>query len=115
MILKGVKEMASVNYTLRINEVDKQNAEQVFKNLGMSFATGINIYLKTVGRQKKIPFILEVNDADMQKKEARKRFKENMRAMQEQSVINGTDNMTMDEIDDIIAEVREEKRRETNV
>ena len=107
--------MASVNYTLRINEVDKQNAEQVFKNLGMSFATGINIYLKTVGRQKKIPFILEVNDADMQKKEARKRFKENMRAMQEQSVINGTDNMTMDEIDDIIAEVREEKRRETNV
>jgi len=112
--LKGVAIMATVNYTLRINEADKQNAEQVFKDLGMTFATGINIYLKTVGRQRKIPFILET-DSDVYKKEAKKRFKENMQAMQEQSVINGTDNITMDEIDDIIAEVLEEKRREINV
>ena len=31
-------------------------------------------------------------------------------AVQEQSVINGTDKITMDEINDIIAEVRREKR-----
>ena len=36
-------------------------------------------------------------------------FKKNLKAMQEQSVKNGTDKMTMDEIDDIIAEVRKEK------
>jgi len=50
--------MATVNYTLRIDENDKQIAEQVFKGLGMTFATGINIYLKTVGRQQEIPFEL---------------------------------------------------------
>ena len=33
-----------------------------------------------------------------------------MRSIQEQSVINGTDNLTMDEIDEIIAEVRREDK-----
>ena len=57
--------MSTINYTLRLDEVDKQNAEQVFKGLGMSFATGINVYIKTVGRQKKIPFVLSLNDKDI--------------------------------------------------
>ena len=50
--------MATVNYSLRVDETDKQRAEQVFKALGMTFSTGINIYLKTVGRQQRIPFNL---------------------------------------------------------
>lgn len=54
--------MATVNYTLRIDESDKQNAEQVFKELGMTFATGINIYIKTVSRQQRIPFDLALNE-----------------------------------------------------
>ena len=54
--------MASVNYTLRIDESDKQNAERVFKDLGMTFSTGINIYIKTVGRQQRIPFELALTE-----------------------------------------------------
>ena len=53
--------MPTVNYSLRIDETDKQMAEQVFKALGMTFSTGINIYLKVVGRQKKIPFDLALD------------------------------------------------------
>ena len=53
--------MATTNYTLRVDNVDKQRAEQVFKELGMTFATGINIYIKMVSRQKKIPFELALN------------------------------------------------------
>jgi len=53
--------MATSNYTLRVDDVDKQRAEQVFKELGMTFATGINIYIKTVSRQQKIPFELSLN------------------------------------------------------
>jgi len=56
--------MPTVNYTLRIDETDKYNAETVFKGLGMSFATGINIYLKIVGRQQKIPFVLALNEQE---------------------------------------------------
>jgi len=53
--------MATTNYTLRIDDKEKQKAEQVFKELGMTFATGINIYIKTVSRQQKIPFELNLN------------------------------------------------------
>lgn len=54
--------MASTNYTLRIDEGDKRQAEQVFKSLGMNLSTGINIYIKAVGRQQKIPFELDLKD-----------------------------------------------------
>ena len=53
--------MATTNYTLRVDDTDKQRAEQVFKELGMTFATGINIYIKTVSRQQKIPFELTLD------------------------------------------------------
>jgi DNA-damage-inducible protein J len=58
---RGVMPVATVNYSLRVDEADKQKAEQVFKALGMTFSTGINIYIKAVGRQKKIPFDLAVS------------------------------------------------------
>ena len=54
--------MATVNYTLRIDDNDKQRAEQVFKKLGMTFATGINIYIKTVSRRQRIPFDLDLSE-----------------------------------------------------
>jgi len=53
--------MAGTNYTLRIDEVDKQQAELVFRSLGMNLSTGINIYIKAVSRQQRIPFDLDLN------------------------------------------------------
>jgi len=97
--------MASVIYTLRVDEIDKQNAEQVFRTLGMTFATGINIYLKTVGRQQRIPFAMDLNEQT-----APKTLKEAFALLQEESKRNGIDNMTMDEIDAEIAASRREKR-----
>ena len=97
--------MAAVNYTLRIDEGDKQKAEQVFKALGMTFSTGINIYLKTVGRQQRIPFALAVNEIAPQST-----LMDTFEALQEESAQNGISDMTMD---DIIAEItayRHEKR-----
>ena len=54
-------QMSTVNYTLRVDETDKKDVEAVFKELGMTFSTGINIYLKAVKRQKKIPFELTLD------------------------------------------------------
>jgi addiction module RelB/DinJ family antitoxin len=110
IIQKGAKNMEVMNYTLRINKTDKQKAEEVFKTLGMTFSTGINVYLKTVGREKKNPKALDTNQ-NITKTEALKKFRENLKVMQEEAKTNGTDNMTMDEIDDIIAEVRREKNK----
>ena len=54
--------MAATNYTVRIDKEDKQQAEQVFKSLGMTLATGINIYIKAVGRQRRVPFDLDLGE-----------------------------------------------------
>ena len=97
--------MAAVNYTLRVDEADKQKAEQVFKALGMTFSTGINIYLKTVGRQQRIPFVLAINDATTSVS-----LMDSIAALQEESIQNGTSEMTMDEIDAKIAASRRGKR-----
>jgi addiction module RelB/DinJ family antitoxin len=107
--------MDIINYTLRIDRTDKQKAEEVFKTLGMTFSTGINVYLKTVGREQQIPFALKIIANEQaqpkkSKKETLARFSANLKAMQEEAKQNGVDNMTMEEIDDIIAEVRREKR-----
>ena len=68
-------------------------------------AAGINVYLKAVGQRKKIPFILEVTE-----KTLRMKLGEAFEEAQKESIINGTDKMTMDEINDIIADERRKER-----
>jgi DNA-damage-inducible protein J len=97
--------MAAVNYTIRLDENDKKAAEQIFNQLGLTLAAGINVYLKAVGQRKKIPFALEVVE-----KTPQMRLGEAFEAMQKQSVLNGTDSITMDEINDIIAACRREEQ-----
>jgi len=53
--------MAEVNYTVMLEEADKQAAERVFNDLGLSMAAGLNVYVKMVARQRKIPFELALN------------------------------------------------------
>jgi DNA-damage-inducible protein J len=105
MITKERRQMsmAITNYTLRIDEADKQKAESVFKTLGMTLSTGINVYLKTVGRQRRIPFALNANDAAFSLKDA-------VMALQNESAANGTAEMSMDEIDAEIAAARRARR-----
>ena len=42
--------------SLRIDENVKKQAENVCSEIGMSLSTAINIYLKRLGRDRKIPF-----------------------------------------------------------
>ena len=42
--------------SLRIDDDVKQNAEQVCRDIGMSMSTAVNIYLKRLGRERRIPF-----------------------------------------------------------
>ncbi|MDR2736598.1 MAG: type II toxin-antitoxin system RelB/DinJ family antitoxin [Gracilibacteraceae bacterium] len=57
--------MATVNYTIRLDELDKLAAEQVFNKLGLTLAAGLNVYLKAVARQQRIPFDLALNEKNM--------------------------------------------------
>lgn len=42
--------------SLRVDDEVKKSAEQVCAEIGISMATAINIYLKKLGREHRIPF-----------------------------------------------------------
>ena len=53
---KGDDYMAQIN--LRVDNDVKRNAERTLNEIGLSMSTAINIFLKTVVRENRIPFEL---------------------------------------------------------
>lgn len=51
--------MAQIN--LRIDDDVKRNAEKTLNEIGLSMSTAINIFLKTVVRENRIPFELSAD------------------------------------------------------
>lgn len=47
--------------SLRIDDDIKKSAEQVCADIGISMSTAITIYLKKLGREKRIPFELSAD------------------------------------------------------
>ena len=91
---------------VRIDERTKQNAEFVLKSVGLDLSTAIRMFLVKVIRTGGIPFepVIEENfdekDFDKAWKDISKHAKE-----------KGLDKMTLDEINEIIAEVRKERNK----
>ena len=104
-------ESTATNITIRMDRETKRDFEEFCDNVGINLTTAFNMFVKATLRARTLPFA--VSDIDT-RKQARKEFLENIEAMQAQSVINGTDKITMNEIDDIITEVRNESRRQAN-
>lgn len=48
--------MANTNVTIRIDEDLKKQADALFDDLGMSFTTAVNIFVKQAVRENRIPF-----------------------------------------------------------
>ena len=47
--------------SLRVEDEVKQNAEKVLDTIGLSMSAAINIFLKTVARENRIPFELSAD------------------------------------------------------
>lgn len=47
--------------SLRVEDEVKKKAEQVCADIGMSLSTAINIYLKKLGKERRIPFEVSVD------------------------------------------------------
>ena len=50
--------MVTVNRSIQIDEKTKKEAQELFKDLGLSLSTAINIFLKQAIREKGIPFYI---------------------------------------------------------
>ena len=49
-------DMANVNVTIRMDDGLKEEADELFEELGMSFTTAINVFVKQAVREGRIPF-----------------------------------------------------------
>ena len=47
--------------SLRVDDKTKRDAEKTLNDIGLSMSTAINIFLKTVAREKRIPFELSAD------------------------------------------------------
>ena len=98
--------MAQTNISIRIDEDVKREAEALFARLGLTLSAATNVFYRQAVRTQSIPFPLTAVEADP-KIQARKEFGQAVKAIQEQSLINGTSEMSLEEINGIIAECRQ--------
>lgn len=56
--------MSQTNINIRMDEDLKKQAEHLFSEFGMNMSTAVNIFVKTVVRQGKIPFEISIVNDD---------------------------------------------------
>lgn len=53
--------MATTNLNIRTDKDVKEQAEQIFSELGLNMTTAVNIFLKTTIRERGLPFALKLD------------------------------------------------------
>ena len=91
--------------TIRLDAELKAEFDKLCEEFGMSANTAFNIYVKTVVRQRRIPFQIQVDPIDEVMERGRKAFYEMRRIAAE----NGTAGMSLEEINEEIRLAREGK------
>lgn len=91
--------------TIRIDSELKAEFDRLCDEFGMSVNTAFNIYVKTVVRQRRIPFQIEADPVDEVMERGRRAFYEMRRIAAE----NGTAGMSLEEINEEIRLAREGK------
>ncbi len=90
--------MRQIATTIRMDADLKAEFDKLCDEFGMSANTAFNIYVKTVIRQRRIPFTIEADPIDDVMERGRKAFYE----MRKMAVENGTAGMSLDEINEEI-------------
>ena len=95
--------MGQTLISIRIDEDLKNEFEDICTKMGLSMSSAINIFAKTVVREKRVPF--EIRYIEPSKEEVLSALEQ----LHKDAELNGTSNMTMEEIDEEIRKTREEK------
>ena len=90
--------MGQTATTIRIDADLKAEFDKLCEDFGMSANTAFNIYVKTVVRQRRIPFTIEADPIDEVMERGRRAFYE----MRKIAAENGTAGMSLDEINEEI-------------
>ena len=96
--------MGQATFSVRMDDKLKTEFENLCNSFGMNMTTAINVFARAVVKERRIPF--EISAPDMFSKENAKMVFDSLR---KQAQINGTADLSMDEIDEEIKEAHEEK------
>ena len=99
----------TTNLSIRIDRNLKDEADRVFNALGMNLTTAITVFIRQAVRQKKIPFEIALFVDEGKDIAMREAMLASERIWQS-SVQNGTEHLTMTEIDAEIALARAERK-----
>jgi DNA-damage-inducible protein J len=100
----------TTNLSIRIDRNLKNEADSVFNALGMNLTTAITVFVRQAVRQRKIPFEISMDTVGSARKATMAEAMAASERIWQASIQNGTDKMTMDEIDAEIAATRKERR-----
>ena len=100
--------MAQTNVSLRIDEETKREAEALFSKLGLTLSAATLVFYRQALRTQSIPFPLTAVDLPENKKTVMARGLDAMKAAQAQAKIDGRADTSLDEINKLISESRQE-------
>lgn len=102
--------MAQTAFTVRMDSETKKRFDELCKDFGMSANTAFNVFARTVVKQERIPFEVE-SEGEKEKKELARQFGEAFDKLREDVQRRGIPEMSLEEINEVIREVREERRK----
>lgn len=100
----------TTNLSIRIDRDLKEEADQVFNSLGMNLTTAITVFVRQAVRQKKIPFEIALYPENDGKGVSMRDAMAASERIWQNSIKNGTDKLTPEDIDAEISAVRTERK-----
>ena len=96
--------MAQATLSMRVDDNLKKNFDMICDDFGFTSTAAITVFMKTVVRERRIPFEIKASSEEQVNKEAWAAFLE----MRDQAAAAGAQNMNLKEINAEILETRNE-------
>lgn len=103
--------MAQTAFTVRMDSDTKKRFDELCKDFGMSANTAFNVFARTVVKQERIPFEVE-SKKEIEHRELSRRLESVVNELRAEALNNGVSDMSLDEINAIIKETREQMKKE---
>ncbi|HIZ23562.1 MAG TPA: type II toxin-antitoxin system RelB/DinJ family antitoxin [Candidatus Blautia faecigallinarum] len=97
--------MAQATFSVRMDENLKKQFDSLCSDFGMSMSTAINVFARTVVRERRIPFEIASPEPEITREKAMQAFME----LREQAKKNKVQDMTLEEINEEIRLARLEE------
>ncbi len=102
--------MAQTAFTVRMDSDTKKRFDELCKDFGMSANTAFNVFARTVVKQERIPFEVE-SERERERLKGARELGDSFRRIRDDVQRRGVPEMSLEEINAIIKEYREERRK----